>query len=267
MFEPTNPKFTILVSELEKMRDKKRNIGNEIAELPFIASEIDDLEKEITDLDKKIMSLTNQKEIKIKELAERKSKLDGKNGIQLQEDSDLLGKKIQEMEVEIKSLIDGDFKTFMNTMKKENIMECYLLSDTATTPLMDKFYNDKDKDFLVLKGVFYGKDLVITKKCRNVTVAEVSAPTMTELKRFQSSRKTPDRMRPLVEIINQYRNSELKIGDKVQFDVPLPLGGQTYANQTGYGWEWDWSYGYGSYTEGTYYGEVTTFLIIGFIKS
>ena len=34
-----------------------------------------------------------------------------------------------------------------------------------------------------------------------------------------------------------------------------------------FGWEWDWSNGIGSYTEGTYYGEVTTFLIIGFIKS
>ena len=36
-------------------------------------------------------------------------------------------------------------------------------------------------------------------------------------------------------------------------------------NQTGYGWEWDWSNGCGDYIEGTYYGEVTTFFVIGFI--
>ena len=131
---------------------------------------------------------------------------------------------------------------------------------------MDRFYNDNDKDFLVLKGIFVGKDLVITKKPRNITIANIPSPTMTELKTFRP-RRIPNRMRPLWDKINQYDNSKLKVGQKIQFDVPLPLGGQTYANQTGYGWEWDWSDGYGSYTEGTYYGEVTTFLIIGFIKS
>lgn len=266
MFKPTNPKFDLLMAGIKEARDRKHNIDNEISELPWLASEIDDLEKEIAEIEKEIFSLTNQKNEKSKELATLQDKFNARSKTQLQEDSDSLGNKIQEMELEVQKIIDDDFRTFIDTMTEENTMECWLSSDTSTTPLMDKFDNDKEKDFLVLRGIFSGKGLVITKKQRSVTTADVSSPTMTELKTFRPSR-VPERMRPLLEIISQYDNSKLKYGQKVQFDVPLPLGGQTYANQTGYGWEWDWTGGYGSYTEGTYYGEVTTFLIIGFVKT
>lgn len=266
MFKPKNPKFDILIASLKEVRDKKHDIDNEISELPFIISEVDDLKKEIDKMEFDISSLIEQKEEKTKRLSELQSKLEDKNKTQLQDESNLLEKEIQDKETEIQNIIDEDFKSFIDTMTEENTMTCYLSSDTSTTPIMDGFYNDKDKDFLVLRGIFAGKDLVITKKNRSVTVANIPSPTMTELKTFRPSR-IPDRMRPLWDKIHQYDNSKLKVGQKVQFDVPLPLGGQTYANQTGYGWEWDWSDGFGSYTEGTYYGEVTTFLIIGFIRS
>lgn len=266
MFKPQNPKLNALIVELNEIIETKRNLDNEIIDLPFIYSEAEDLEKDILSIDKKIASLTHKRENKVKKLTEFKAKLEGKNITQLRKNSNTLGEKIQDKETEIQRIVDEDFKSFINNMTEENTMECYLFSGTSTTPIMDKFYNDKDKDFLVLNGIFHGKDLVITKKYKNITVADVLAPTITELKTFRPSR-IPERMRPLWNIISQYDNSKLKLGQKVQFDIPLPLGGQTYANQTGFGGKWDWTDGYGSYTEGTYYGEVTTFLIIGFIRN
>lgn len=266
MFKPTNPKFDILIAKLKEFRDKKHNIDNEISEMPFIYSEIDDLQKEIEKINSEFAALAKEREEKSQKLSELKFKLDRMNKIELQENSVLIEKEIKKKEEEIQKIIDEDFKSFIETMTEENTMSYYLSSDTSTTPIMDEFYNNNDKDFLVLKGIFSGKDLVITKKQRNVSVLDIPSPTMTELKTFRPSR-IPDRMRPLWDTISKYDTSKMKVGQKVQFDIPLPLGGQTYANQTGYGWEWDWSDGYGSYTEGTYYGEVTTFLIIGFVKN
>ena len=51
MFKPTNPKFDMLIASLKEDRDKKHNIDNEISELPFIFSEVDDLEKEIEEME------------------------------------------------------------------------------------------------------------------------------------------------------------------------------------------------------------------------
>ena len=254
MFKPTNPKFDTLMTELRQSREKKRNIDDEIRELPWNVSEIDDLEKMVTKIDEEIAALIKRKEANIKEIAELQSK-----------ESDSLGTHIKEMESEVKDIANTDFKSFINTMTEENTTIKYLYADTPTTRIMDEFANDNDKDFLVLRNVFWEKDLVVAKKHSYIESANVDAPTMTELKTYRSRSSTPERMKPLLEEIRKYDCSDMKSGTKVQFDKPLPLGAQTYANQTGYGWQWDWSNGYGDYTEGTYYGEVTTFLIIGFI--
>lgn len=68
MFKPTNPKFDMLIASLKEDRDKKHNIDNEISELPFIFSEVDDLEKEIEEMECDISSLIEQKEEKTKRL-------------------------------------------------------------------------------------------------------------------------------------------------------------------------------------------------------
>lgn len=266
MFTPINPEIELLVEKIKSARLRKHEIDKEIADLPFLYSRLEDLKKEIGEIEKKILDLSSKKADMLQEQSDLSSRLKERNKIELQSNSDSLAKEIQTYEKEVRELTDNDFRHFMNSMTEENTMECYLSYDTSTTPLMDEFSNNKDKDFLVLKGIFWGRDLVITKYCRNVTVANVSSPTMTELKTFRSNR-IPKRMRPLYDLIHGYDRDNLKKGQKVQFEIPLPLGGQTYANQTGYGWEWDWSGGYGSYTEGTYYGEVTTFFIIGFIVS
>ena len=108
MFKPTNPKCDILTASLKEVRDKKQNIDNEISELPFIISEVDDLEKEIEEMECDISSLIEQKEEKTKRLSELQSKLVDKNKTQLQEESILLEKEIQDKEVEIQNIIESD---------------------------------------------------------------------------------------------------------------------------------------------------------------
>lgn len=200
-----------------------------------------------------------------KKLEELQNKFKEENQDQLQENSELLENKIKKMEKEAQKIINKDFRSFIYTMNKKNTVIKYLYSDTHTTPIMDEFANDDDKDFLVLRGIFSDKDLVVTKRQNNVEVANVPSPTMTELKKYKNKSCVKGRLAPLIHEICKYDSSKLKNGQKVQFNKPFPLGGQTSANQTGYGWEWDWSNGCGDYIEGTYYGEVTTFFVIGFI--
>ena len=265
MFKPSNPDFDNLVKELKDAKAEKNNVDKDIIDYPFLPEGISDTEENIREIDNEIKRLQSKKDSEIKKLAKLKTKIQKLNPVQLRETSNALSKKIQMLETKIDKITNDDFKTFINTMNHKNTMTCSLFPETKTTPLMDMFATDQKKDFLVLRMVIYGKDIVITKRQPGIKIANVEAPTMTELKTWRNRRTTPERMEPLLAEIRKYNNMGLKHGDKIQFDTPLPLGGQTYANQTGYGWEWDWTDGIGSCTEGTFYGEVTTFFIIGFI--
>lgn len=85
---------------------------------------------------------------------------------------------------------------------------------------MDIFINDKEKGFLVLRGVFLDKDLVIAKRQQGIIVENISVLTIAELKMFRH-RHTPKRMLPLLDKLKKYDNLKLKVGQKVQFDIPL----------------------------------------------
>ena len=65
----------------------------------------------------------------------------------------------------------------------------------------------------------------------------------------------------IIEAANKYK--KLTPNLIIPLSEPCPLGGQSDFNQMGYGWEWNWSYGVGDYAEGTYYGEMTGFSVIG----
>lgn len=264
MFKPSNPDFDNLVKELKDAKAEKNNVDKDIIDYPFLPDDISDAEENIREIDNEIKRLQSKKDAEINKLAKLKTKIQELNPVQLRETSEALSKKIQILETKIDQIINDDFKTFINTMNRKNTMTCILFPETKTTPLMDMFANDQKKDFLVLQCVL-PYDLVITKRQPGIKIANVEAPTMTELKTWRNKRTIPERMEPLFAEMRKYYDMDLKHGDKIQFDTPLPLGGQTYANQTGYGWEWDWADGIGSCTEGTFYGEVTTFFIIGFI--
>lgn len=162
----------------------------------------------------------------------------------------------------------------INDVNEQNSMRVRLYEDTRTTPIMDEFYNS-DKRFLVFEGIFsVGKDwtrvsLVVAKGRRNVNLID-SKLTMTDLKkhsgtivgeRFLNGYPETSRFYSLAEEMLKAA-PKLENELKVPFETPIRLGGQTYANQTGYGSTYEGTY---QVTQGTLYGETTGFYIIGII--
>lgn len=269
MFKPSNPQIELLQQEINNNQNRIDELFDEIRELKHTKANISKLKKRISEINSEISSLTKERKESARKIADIRKQLSNSPIESIEMQSKKLSVDIDNKQKVIQCLIDEDFHSFINTMNDNNTTEIHLWSNRATTPIMDDFYNDDTKDFLVATGVIYSNQrelgLVITKNYP-VTRASIAAPTMTELKTYQKSRYAPERMLPLIKEIKKYNCKDMAYGQKVAFETPLPLGGQTYANQTGYGWEWDWSGGYGDYTEGTFYGEVTTFLIIGFIR-
>lgn len=87
------------------------------------------------------------------------------------------------------------------------------------------------------------------KSVADKSISGVSIPRMQYLKKH------------IIDAASKYKNLTPNL--IIPLSEPCPLGGQSDFNQQGYGWEWDWSYGIGDYTEGTYYGEMTGFSVIG----
>lgn len=89
---------------------------------------------------------------------------------------------------------------------------------------------------------------------------------MTELKKNSGkglNSVSCSRLNPLKkELLQIDKKNKLKNNEIYAFDIPFLIGGQTSSNRTGYGCEW---LGGGDYIEGTLYGEVTSFMIVGFI--
>ena len=66
----------------------------------------------------------------------------------------------------------------------------------------------------------------------------------------------------LFKELSRIPEGKIKEGARIPFTMPCHLGGQTFMNQTGYGSEYE---GDMLVHEGTLYGEVTDFQIIGVI--
>lgn len=158
-----------------------------------------------------------------------------------------------------------------------NSMYVRLHEGTRTTPIMDQFYNS-DKRFLIFDRIFsVGENwtrvsLVVTKGRRDVHMID-SKLTMTDLKKhagmtvsktyLETHSKTSRFYSLAQEMLTA--SSKLKADrSKVSFETPIRLGGQIYANQTGYGSTYEGTF---QVSQGTLYGETTGFNVIGIIKS
>lgn len=64
----------------------------------------------------------------------------------------------------------------------------------------------------------------------------------------------------VIKLINTLES--VKDGDALAFKVPFEIGGQTYKDQTGYGSYYE---GDDCIYEGTYYGQTTSFYVVGII--
>ena len=161
------------------------------------------------------------------------------------------------------------------TVEPNNSMVVHLYKDTKTTPIMDEF-QQSDKSFLVFDKIFsIGKNwtkvsLVVVKDRWN-TYCINSGLTMTDLKKesgrviregYTNHNRESDRFFTLANELERASTKMTDNNSRIPFDNPIRLGGQTYANQSGYG-----SYYEGEFqvTQGTLYGETTGFIIIGII--
>ena len=191
----------------------------------------------------------------------------------LSEEADELQKKLKEIvnNENTESLLNE-----INDVNYNNSMTVRLYSDTRTTPIMDEFFNS-DKKFLIFENIFtldkkWTKiSLVVTKGCKNVNVID-SQLTMTNLKSESGSTLGEYRLKTLSEtsrffpLVKEILTASTKITDKqtkAPFEIPIRLGGQTFANQTGYGSTYEGTY---QVTQGTLYGDTTSFYIIGIIN-
>lgn len=164
----------------------------------------------------------------------------------------------------------------INDVTGENSMVIRLYSDTRTTPIMENFYNS-DRKYLIFDRIFsignnFSKvSLIITKATKNVAFVN-SGLTMTDLKKHSNIYVTegflsscPDTAR-FYTLAKELIIASKKITDntRIQFENLIRLGGQTYSNQTGYGSTYEGTH---QLTQGTLYGDTTTFYIIGIILS
>ncbi len=166
--------------------------------------------------------------------------------------------KMKELNTRKSELLTTELVNRIYTANKENSLSKSLYQDTATTGIMDQFCSS-GKDFLMLRCVEWDYDYIFVVTRSIVGVNSYSEQTtMTELKKNYGSR-----LQALRSCIKTAMEKHRKTGDKIlPFDKPCRLGGQTSANKTGYGWEW---YRGDLVHEGTLYGEVTDFFIIGLI--
>ena len=193
----------------------------------------------------------------------------------LQEQLEPFQDKKYELERQLKQMEWKDnTRKCVNQIRKvtpKNSAYVQLFSDTKTTPIMDAFYNSKDR-FLIFKRIYtigwHSISLVVVRNRYHDIIVRDNDLTMTALKKSAGT-SIINREYPSGDIRSELFNEILQIdpkkiyeGMKIPFHIPCHLGGQTYANQTGYGSEYEGDY---LVYEGTLYGEVTDFLIIGII--
>ncbi len=177
--------------------------------------------------------------------------------------------------------IEENTRAYLNavfSVNQENAMHVRLYADTKTTPIMDDFYSS-EKQFLVFDRAFFrGRDLtrlslVVSKmSARDVAVLN-SGLTMTDLKKTVgigisdytiNYYKETGRLYPLIKELIRVTSLISEDDGAIPFETPIRLGGQTYANQTGFGSEYN---GDIQVYQGTLYGETTGFCIIGVLTS
>lgn len=155
----------------------------------------------------------------------------------------------------------------------KNSYRATLKKTTSTTPIITEFCKHKEYEFLILNAnmtlpSYKSFSYIVIRANTTITGMVANIPTMTEIKSVSGksiSGVNIPRMQFLKEHILEVvkRNAITKSKQIIPLLEPCPIGGQSDSNQEGYGWEWDWSDGIGDYYEGTYYGEMTGFSVIG----
>ncbi len=250
--------------QLGDLKDSERKlsyvIDDEKSSAEHIENTIDSLQETLFDLN----SLLEKHEDEISEIADKIKYAD-------EELSDI-DQQLADKKKQLDKLINDELCKKSLTVNNNNSYFASVKKTTSTTPIITA-YCKSDKEFMVLNAGMrlseYKKfSYIIVRSNKTIVGVQENVPTMSELKSVADksiSGVNIPRMQYLknhiIDAAGKYKNLTPNL--IIPLSEPCPLGGQSDFNQTGYGWEWDWSYGIGDYTEGTYYGEMTGFSVIG----
>lgn len=270
-FQPNTIEIKSKINQINQLEKNYYNLQESISQIEKAKDKMEEYQWLLDQLKAEIKTLIEEKEEVDNKLNTLMETVPFDQYDKFQSSMHKTENKLDSHRTALQSLIIQNFHSYMESMNDYNTMYKVLTKQTKTTPIMDKFCNSKEFTFLILNSKLYSPDykgvikLVVTPAFNNIEHAECPSPTMTELKTNGSksiNAHFPARMQPLIQEIQKYDFNKMSYGDKKQFSKPFILGGQTYDNQTGFGWEWEWDE---CIYEGTEYGEVTDFFVIGFI--
>lgn len=170
-----------------------------------------------------------------------------------------------------------EFLQSVYEINSENSLTHLLEPNTKTIPIMDAFRNTDGLKFLVLQNVFcfpreqhnsvilshWKVSLIITRSNLDLAYANTNL-TLSALKSRSHTYIMPNASKtlnsnsdfyPLIQELDRISSLENKETGIIPFNTPCYIGAQSSKNRTGYG--------SGYYSEGTLYGEVDTYFIIG----
>lgn len=168
--------------------------------------------------------------------------------------------------------------SMVDDVSTDNSMRVFLDKDRRTTEIMSKFFNS-ERRFLILQDMFkigapfVRVSLIVVKPQKGIRYIDDKL-TITDLKKLEGeflpvsdstffAREAVGRKRQLMIELKMLLHKVRSCTVPVPFNMPLRLGAQTFANQTGYGSEY---IGNKKVVQGTLYGETTGFFIIGAVK-
>lgn len=253
-----------IADEVKTLKDNECKLSYAITDEK---SSVEHIENTIESLQETLSDLNSLLETHENEISDISDKLKSKD----KELSDM-DQKLADKKKQLDKLLNDELCKKSLTVNNKNSYFASLKKNTSTTPIVTE-YCKSDKEFMVLNAEMrlpgYKKfSYIIVRSNKTIVGMQKNVPTMSELKSVADksiSGVSISRMQYLknhiIDAASKYKNLAPNL--IIPLSEPCPLGGQSDFNQTGYGWEWDWSYGIGDYTEGTYYGEMTGFSVIG----
>lgn len=250
------------IDKLDEVENLISNLSYEISELVdnniYLKEEINELYSKINIVKSKLKN-NNEQIIKLNNALPFYKKLYKNYKTQLDT-------KESDFEVQLQT----EYNKYILSLKEEQCYFVILDKDTHTIQLLDEFCSS-NKDFLILDNQFFLNNnrrfisLIVIPKYIDI-YCEDTQPTMTELK-YNSWKNinyiSCEKLQPLIQELVKIDKTQIKENTIYVFKTPFLIGGQTSNNRTGYGCTW---IGGGDYIEGTLYGEVTDFMVVGFIS-
>lgn len=251
-----------IADEVENLKDSKRKLSyvitDEQSSVEHIENTIDSLQETLSDLNSLLETHEN-------EISDISDKLKSKD----KELSDM-NQQLADKKKQLDKILNDELCKKSLTVNNKNSYFASLKKNTSTTPIVTE-YCKSDKEFMVLNAGMrlqeYKKfSYIIIRSNKTIVGMQENVPTMSEIKSVADKSISGVSIPRMQYLKNHIIDAASKCKNLtpdliIPLSEPCPLGGQSEFNQTGYGW--DWSYGIGDYTEGTYYGEMTGFSVIG----